>query len=153
MKSMLRNLRAPHKLVGAAALAIGLLATPIVSGHAAASFTVCDTDPAITLSNGTVVTVWAGMTTAISNIQQVTYVLHVPSWVTISNIAYDQYASLESVQLVQDQTSNSLEIDTTVQTSTPGIVVDALATVSNKLFPKLATGLSGQDMVITFWSS
>lgn len=153
MANMLHILRTPRSLVGAVALAAGLLATPVVSGQAWASFTGCGTDPTITLSNGTVITLSASIGTDISNVQGVTYVLHVPHNLTISSIASDQYGYLESVQLVQDQIGNNYVTETTVQTSLPAIPVTVSTTLSGKQVTQSLAGVSGQDLVLSFASS
>ena len=150
---MFRIFGARRKLLGAVALAMSLLAMPAMSGHAWASFAGCGTDPTVTLSNGTVVTLSANIGTDISNVQQVSYVLHVPHNLTISNISYDQYGYLESVQLAQDQIGNNFVTETTVQTSLPAVPVTAYTTLSGKQVTQSITGVSGQDLVLSFSSS
>lgn len=63
----------------------------------------CRTDPTVTLSNGYVLTMWANISTDISNVNSVNYVLHVPKGVTIKNITYDANGGVENIQLVADQ--------------------------------------------------
>lgn len=91
----------------------------------------CRTDPTVHLSNGYVVTLWADISTDISNVNSVAYVLHVPQGVTATEVDYDANGSVENFQLVADQNGNSYQLQTTVVTSTGGVPFTAYATRLN----------------------
>jgi hypothetical protein len=83
-----------------------------------ASYSICRTDPVITLSNGTTVTLEADATIDPDQLQDVTYTLHIPTGLSLQSIQYDaQYGSLESVTVVADAIANhywaTLRVDTT----------------------------------------
>jgi len=136
-------------LVVGAALAV-LMFRP---GDAFAGVTVCDTDPIVTLSNGAVVTMVDHVSTTQSDLQTVSYTLHVPAGVTVTNVQYDTvFGSLESLSVVADQASGNYWQDTVATTGTSWVPVMATASIAGPSCQKLsqtASGVSGQD--VTTW--
>jgi hypothetical protein len=83
-----------------------------------ASYSICRTDPVVLLSNGATVTLEADATIDASQVQDVTYTLHVPSGLSLQGIVYDaQYSSLEVVNVIPDVLANrywaTVKVDTT----------------------------------------
>jgi hypothetical protein len=111
---------------GSALLAGTLLLTGAVGVHA--QLATCRTDPTITLSNGYTATLWADISTDISHVNAVSYVLHVPKGVTLKSISYDANGSVEQVSIVADQSGSHYEDLTTVDTSNSGVAYSAYAT-------------------------
>lgn len=95
---------------------------------ASAQLASCRTDPVVTLSNGYTVTLWANISTDISHVTSVNYTLHVPRGVSIKTISYDANGSVETVQLVADQSGSHYSDVTTVNTTTTGVAYSAYAT-------------------------
>jgi hypothetical protein len=108
------------------AVSVAVLLGQVVG--ASAQLVSCRTDPTVTLSNGVSVTMWATISTTISHVQSVNYVLHVPAGVKMTGISYDANGSLEHVQLVADQTGTQYEDITTVDTTSTGVGYTANAT-------------------------
>ena len=114
-------------LLGAPALALALLAGSLAT-DAHASITYCRTDPTVTLSNGVTVTMWAQISTNISSVSSVNYVLHVPAGVTLKSVTYDTYGYLEHLQIVADQSGTHYADNTTVTLTSGNTSVTAYAT-------------------------
>lgn len=106
---------------------VGLL-TPLSALSTYAHSAVCRTDPTITLSNGYTATLWANISTDISQVTAVNYVLHVPKGVTLSSIGYDSNGYLEHVSIIADQNGTHYEDVTTVDTTATGVSYSAYAT-------------------------
>jgi|SRR5579884_655250 len=102
-----------------------LVAGPLTSS---ASVGGCRTDPTVYLSNGYVVTLWADISTDVSNVTSVNYVLHVPTGVTVTSVAYDANGSLENLQVVADQKGTHFELQTTVMTTISKVQFTSYAT-------------------------
>lgn len=105
------------RLVSAVCLAgCGLLALGPLS-VAFGQTGVCRTDPTMSLSNGVSVQMYDSISTDISNVSSVSYVLHVPKGVSVTGISYDSTGYLEQVQIVADQTGSHYSMVTTVYAS------------------------------------
>jgi len=102
---------------------LGVAAVP-----SSANVGACRTDPTVTLSNGYSATLWAIIQTDVSNVTGVTYQLHVPQGVTVSNVSYDANGSLEHLQVVADQKGKQYYLTTTVTTTTSKVAYTAYAT-------------------------
>jgi hypothetical protein len=105
-----------------------VIAQSILVSGAFAQTVSCRTDPTITLSNGYVLTMWANISTDISHVHSVNYVLHVPKGVTMTNVSYDANGSVEHIQIVADQSGTHYSDVTTVDTATSGVAYSAYAT-------------------------
>jgi hypothetical protein len=60
---------------------VALVSTSMIPIEAHASYSICRSDPALVLSNGTVLDLSASISTALSNVSSVTYVVHLPAGV------------------------------------------------------------------------
>jgi hypothetical protein len=120
-------------LLGGAALTAGLLAGPFMSDHALAAYTVCSSDPVVTLSNGHQLTLQAVIGTDISNVTAVNYRLHIPVDLRVTDVQYDQFGSLEHLTWVADESGSAFEDDTTVlaTSAASGTSVTAWASFPN----------------------
>jgi hypothetical protein len=108
--------RAPRPILWSG-LAAGLLFAGLIgTGRADAALIGCDTDPAIYLSDGSVVSLGIHIQDQVADLQGVTYVVHVPRDVRATNVVYDQLGSLESVQVVDDTHDAMYRVVTTVFT-------------------------------------
>jgi len=113
-------------------LALGLVAGPLTARGAGATFTTCDLDPTILLSNGATVSVTAHINAQASDINQVTYVVHGPVGTSVVSITYDAgpLGSLESVSYVADGEDNSYSASALVDAAEPNVGVTTSVSVS-----------------------
>lgn len=102
-------------------LVLALLGTTPLGARAA--FTVCRSDPSITLSNGAQVTLSADIFDDPADVQDVHYELHGPTNTSVANIQYDQYASLESFTYVPDERQNRYRALISIHTGQPKVAV------------------------------
>lgn len=150
---MVSALRARHLLLAAIALALSLAGGSLAPGHAFAGLSGCDTDPTVFLSDGAVISLSATIQDDISDIQSVNYVLRIPTGTTVTGIVYDQYGSLETVQVVASLGPQSYKTSATVTTGTPQVPVTVNASVggiSCQQHPKSQSGYSGQTLTMAF---
>lgn len=102
------NLRLRSWSVGV--IALGLVAAALAAAPAEA-VTYCRTDPTVTLSNGTQLTIYADTYTTLSQIKSVNYQLHVPTGVSLTNVTYDQFGYLEHLSVYADQEPGRYRIE------------------------------------------
>lgn len=145
-----QRFRSRRVLLCAGLLGLGLLAGPFTVHGAGATFSTCDTDPIVLLSNGAQVTLAAHIGVDTSGVQGVTYVLHGPSGLSVTGVTYDggPVTNLESVQYVPD---NGYYTDTLVQTAGSGVSVTVTTNVSlpgGGSWYGSASGQSNQHMVV-----
>lgn len=148
---MVRFLFLPRriKVLSAPLLALGLLAGTFGVSHAA--FVTCRTDPTVYLSDGATIVMYADINTDIANVSGVTYELHVPVGVQATGMQYDQYGSLETVTIIDDQPANTYQDGTTVNT-TNGVTFTTNASMSGTCtYPNTSVfGKANQTLWITF---
>jgi hypothetical protein len=101
-----------------------------VAGQTDAAYAICRTDPTIYLSDGATLVAYADTSDSLSDIQSVTYEVHVPAGVVATGMTYDQYGYLESVTIIDDQPVGSYSVGTTVVTGTTHVPVTANASIS-----------------------
>lgn len=112
---MFKTICRTHRLLTGGLIAIIAFAiATLTAGNAFAAYTVCYTDPVVQLSNGMTITLQAVIDADPTQIASVTYDLHVPVGTTVIGVSYDQYGSLEHLQLIADQHGDSYSVDTTV---------------------------------------
>jgi hypothetical protein len=115
---------------------------------------VCATDPIVTLSNGAAVTMVDQISDTQSDLQSVNYTLHVPVGVTVTNVQYDSvFGSLETLQVVPDQSSGTYWEDTVATTGSSWVPVTATASIAGPSCQKpsqTATGSTNQDLTTWF---
>jgi hypothetical protein len=112
------------------ALGASLLLTP--SAHAKAA--ICRTDPLVHLSNGTVVQIVAEAEADPSSIQSITYTLHVPHGLSITEVEYMGDVSPENEQLlfVDDADDRHYKTETVVEAAGKDVHVTAIVTIGDK---------------------
>jgi hypothetical protein len=71
---------------------------------------------------------WADISTDISNVTSVNYVLHVPAGVTMTGVSYDANGYLEHLSIVADQKGTHYADETTVYTTVSKVSDTAYAT-------------------------
>ena len=137
-------------MLSAVLLTLGLAAGPLTARGVGATFSTCNTDPTVVLSNGVTVNMAATIGTDPSMVTGVTYVLHAPRGTTMTGISYDTYGYLETVQFVADQDSGTYLIDTEAFTATSlGASVTAQASVTG-LGSSQRSGSSFQHLYMRF---
>lgn len=117
-------------LIVAAALALGLAVGPLGARGVGATFSTCDLDPVVVLSNGVTLSITAHVQAQASDIQQVTYTVHGPVGTSVASITYDSLGSLESLQYIPDLPGSSFTVSAQVLASTPSVGVTTSTTVT-----------------------
>ena len=141
-------------LPGVAALVAGLLIGPFTPRAAHAQWGYCESDPVVSLSDGAQVDMSADISTDLSNVQHVTYTLHVPAGDSVVSIVNTDglMGIYESVQVIADEPAATYQSVTTVRVSGGQVPVTAKTAVTS--LPTLGTlsasGLSGNALTITF---
>lgn len=112
------------------ALSASLLLVPSASAKAA----ICRTDPLVHLSNGTVVQIVAEAEADPSSIQSITYTLHVPQGLSITEVEYMGDVSPENEQLlfVDDAKDHHYKTETVVEADGKDVHVTAIVTIGDK---------------------
>jgi hypothetical protein len=124
----------PARHAALAALSIGAgLVLALAGTGTALGITACRSDPVVTLSDGTTLTVWESISDTASDVKSISYAVHVPVGVSIKSVVYtgDVAAQLQSVTLYADENSGDYDTYTTVVTGTPGIQTKAYAQANN----------------------
>jgi hypothetical protein len=123
-------------------LAAGALASLGTFGlgwdRADASLSVCRVDPVVTLSDGTQVTLYTDTQDSVSDIRSVTYELHIPKYLTVVSVQYDQYGYLEHLTVYSDSQLGVYRSIATVYTGKT-VTATAFASIGG---PKCATAQS-----------
>ncbi len=112
---------------------------------AQAALTSCNSDPMVRLSTGVTVTMSATIRTAMSNIIDVSYTLHVPAGASVVSIAYpDQFGPLkDTATIVADNPSNTYTSTTVVYLNSGVAPVSYTATTSVGVADGSSTAASG----------
>jgi len=130
-------------------LAVIMLALP--STQASAILVHCRTDPIFKLSNGDVINVALDISTADTNIRNVTYIVHVPAGVTVTKVTYTAggIGTKEMYKVFQDSPAKTYTTDTVATTQNTGSVA-VIATIKlNTIYIKSASGYNGQHLIVT----
>ncbi len=115
---------------------LAMFASPV-----SAALRTCRTDPIFHFSNGDQLTVVLDVGADISSLSDISYVLHVPAGVTVTQVDYipASLASIEKYILIQDSPAGVYTTNTQVFVSDPGKVdvtvsaqLNAFAAVSKK---------------------
>lgn len=135
-----------------ALFAASLLAVSLVVGGLAApragAIMACRTDPVVFLSNGVKINLSATLYNAKpSDVRQITYLLHAPAGVTVTNVVYTggAFSHRESFQFVADDTPNSYDSTTFVDTVNTGISVTATSQAAGNDAGSSRVSANGQD--------
>ncbi len=134
-------------------LAVGLLAGAGVPRPptAHADIVGCRADPAVRLSDGTVVDLSAAIAVDAANVQGVAYALHIPVGVGVVGWATtgDALGARETLRVARDDALGVYDADTVVTTGTPGVGVVARVLVAGPggvVEAGSAVGRDGQDL-------
>ena len=130
-------------------LAAVVFALPIT--QASAALVHCRTDPIFKLSNGDVTNVTLDISTDATNVRNVTYSLHVPAGVTVTQVTYTAggMGTKEMYKVYQDSPAKTYTADVVVTTQNTGSI-PVIATVRlNSTNAKSVSGTSGQHLVVT----
>lgn len=147
----IRTRSSRRRSVVAMALLVGALLSAALAQEAIAGLRACRADPIVWLSNGQVVQVSVGVAAAAYDVQQITYILHIPRGTTVRKIVYTGGAlsSKERVYVIPDLPSARYTINTLVTARGNGIPVTALTHMKGdgRLW---ATGVSGKYLTMYF---
>ena len=149
----MRILHGPKRLFAGVTVSLAIVTGIAAPGTALAGFTTCLTDPTVHLSNGTVITLDANVSDSPADVQAVTYILHVPRGVRISNVQYDQFQSIESVSVLADHGSDSYRLLTLVATGAAPVPVTVSGTIAGAACREPSQekdGFSGRDITLRF---
>lgn len=118
--------------VAITALVANIAAAHLMGGRASADIGPCRTDPIVVLSNGTVVDLSATVMTGVSNVENVTYVLHAPVGTTVKHVTYTAGESnIETLRFYADDAANTYDTSTTVSLGAGSADVIAKTRVSS----------------------
>lgn len=145
--------RVRRVFLGSALLVAGLVAGPFTAHNAGATFSTCDTDPIVVLSNGQVVSMAVHILDDPSDVTNITYELHGPVGTRVLATFYTSgMASKESVKYYADEPqANTFDSTTTASTGLTGAPLTATTTVfglSTGLATSSLSGLSGQSLPV-----
>jgi len=95
--------------------------------------TTCRNDPVVSLSNGTTLTVWESIGDYSSDVESISYEVHVPKGVWVRSVTYsgDVPASLQSLNVYADENAGNYDTYATVVTGRSGMQTDAYAQANN----------------------
>jgi hypothetical protein len=121
------------------------------STSASAALVRCRTDPIFKLSNGDIVTVTLDIGTDAANVKNVTYILHVPAGVRVTQVIYTDggIGRKETYKVFQDSPARTYTTDTVVTTLNVGTVPVTAYTRLNSVSTVAASGYSGQHLIVT----
>lgn len=128
--------------------AAALLAAVGLTTQPSSAAVACRADPVVHLSNGANLRIGVQIQDAASDVQQISYVLHVPAGVSAQQIYYpvgNALTAVESLQVIADNQPGYYDTYTVVTTGASGVQVSAYTQfASQSLFT--GTGLSGQTI-------
>ena len=131
-------------------LAVIILILPTT--HVSAALSRCRGDPIFALSNGDILTVMVDISADPAQINNVTYILHVPPGVTIKQVTHTSrgFGIREIYKVYQDSPARTYITDTvvTMQSTTAAVAV-TVYTRLNGVFTEIISGYSGQNLIIT----
>lgn len=145
-------------LTATALLATVAVAGPLHSRQAHAQIVSCRSDPVISLSNLGQLDVSANISDSESDVQNISYVVHVPVGTQVLAVtSTDGLIGLkESVHVYADAAANTFDVYTTVYTGQGHVPVQASSTAVSSLNLVLgsasASGYSGQSLHTHFSS-
>jgi hypothetical protein len=130
--------------IGIPAVFAAMLAGGLWTNGASAA-AACRSDPVVTLSNGTQVTLYEDIYDSASDVSSISYELHVPGGVTVQSVVYSGSVAtnLQTINVIADEKAGSYDTYTVVRTNTPYAVITAYMSVNNSKSSQ-TSGLSGQ---------
>jgi hypothetical protein len=125
-----------HIFLGVLLVLMALLLSLATTSVAYAGRSICRSDPIVTLSNGTVVTMTEDIALDPSSVRSVTYTLNAPRGTTITRIVYtgDIPAANQRVVLVANRDATHYHTQTHVDAITNNIAVTATLQVQQTGF-------------------
>jgi len=131
------------------ALVMLMLLSP--TANASAALLRCRTDPVFVLSNGDVISIIVDIGTDASNIKNISYLLHVPSGVTVKRVAYTavNLGIYEKYQVSQDSPARTYTVDTIVTLTNLSSVDVIVSGRLNSGVTKSVSGFTGKHLFIT----
>jgi hypothetical protein len=95
----------------------------------------CRGDPIFFLSNNTKLTIDVAMNTQESNVQRVTYTLHLPAGVSVNKVVYTSggLGKKETYVVFQDNAANKYTTDTFVKTRVSGVNIVTTSSFSSTI--------------------
>lgn len=144
--------RACTLLAATMLFAISLLAVPFFSQTASAQLTGCRSDPLAKFSNGKQTALQAQIFDMSTDVNSVSYTLHIPTGVAMTKLTYTggAFAGKETVTVYADNPSNTYTAITTVMTQKSSISVTDSTTLKSSsgstIATKSVTGLAGQSI-------
>jgi hypothetical protein len=123
------------------------------TSNASAALARCRTDPIFVLSNGDVLSVTLDLSTTAANVRNISYILHVPTGVTVKNVAYTNVNLRipETYQVRQGGSAKTYTVDTVVTTQDAGRVVVTVFGRLNGGIQKFVSGVNGQHLFMTLY--
>jgi hypothetical protein len=139
------SLRARRFVLRGTILALSLLIASLAARNAQAAFTVCRSDPLVTLSNGVQVTLYEDISDTATDVTGITYQLHIPAGLKVKSISYNGAipSSLQTITTTADENSGNYDAYTVVDTKTSNVSVTAYMS-ANAAVSCQTTGHSGQ---------
>lgn len=104
-----------------------MLASSLLAMNAQASITYCRSDPVVTLSDGTQITLFEDIYDTSSDVTGITYQLHIPVGLHVSSISYAGaiLSKLQTITTTADENTGNFDAYTMVSTKTANISVIA----------------------------
>lgn len=132
-------------------LIIALVIAVVPTMQASAGLVICRTDPIFLLSNGDILTVTLNIGTDVSNIREITYVLHVPAGVTVKHVTYTAggLGTEETFEVYQDSPANTYTTDTMVTVKYSDAVNVTATTLLNRIYSDSVTGYEDTHLIVT----
>lgn len=133
--------------LGVALLLFALASNSWLATGARAALTYCRSDPVVTLSNGTQVTLYEDISDSTTDVSKITYQLHIPVGAKVTSIAYTGAvpASQQTITVFADENLGNYDGYTVVATITPTINVTAYMS-ANATVSTHTSGHSGQTL-------
>lgn len=151
------SLHAGRAIMSAAVLVLGLAVAPFTAHRAGATFSTCDTDPIVYLTNGMVVKTSVHIEDAAEDVSSIVYTLHAPQGTHVKSVVFpssDPLSGKETLQFFADSSADTFETHALVCTGVAGIPVSMSTLVHGHGHGHESTtgtvmGLSGQDLTLS----
>jgi hypothetical protein len=151
-KTLVKVLRSQRAAKAGALLIASILIAGQTANVASAHMGVCMDDPVVSLVNLGQIDLHSAITDSSSDVQKITYVVHVPAGTRVLAITnLDALFGLRStVQVIADDAANTFDTYTTITTGQKSIAVTASSTLVSLLNVNLGSssvsGTSGQTL-------
>ncbi len=119
--------------------------------QASAALSKCRSDPIFKLSNGDAVNVTLDISADATNVRNVTYIIHVPAGVIVTQVTYTAggMGTKEMYKVYQDSPAKTYTTDSVVTTQNTGSVAVTATTKLDATYIKSASGYNGQHLIVT----